>query len=56
MNHANLFFLQAYGFAKEQPGWLPPSPVADNFTLVNPDGAIFGADLIARSEGMRLLP
>jgi hypothetical protein len=55
-NHANLFFLQAYGFAKEEPGWLPPSPVADNFTLVNPDGAIFGPDLIARSEGMRLLP
>lgn len=56
LDHANLFFLEAYGFAKEESGWLPPRPVADNFTLVNPDGAIFGPDLIARSEGMRLLP
>src|SRR5215467_2422658 len=55
-NHANIFFLQAYGFANEQSGWLPPKPVADNFSLVNPDGAVFGPDLIARSEGMRLLP
>jgi len=55
-NHANIFFLQAYGFANEESGWLPPKPVADNFSLVNPDGAVFGPDLIARSEGMRLLP
>jgi hypothetical protein len=55
-NHANIFFLQAYGLAQDEPGWLPPSPVATNFTLVNPDGSTFGPDLIARSEGMRLLP
>lgn len=51
--HANVFFLQRYGFASEEKDWDPPAPVAFNFSLVNPDGAVFGPDLIARSEGMR---
>ncbi|HEY6333323.1 MAG TPA: radical SAM protein [Blastocatellia bacterium] len=53
--HSNIFFLQAYGLAKDEEGWLPPSPVSDNFTLVNPDGSKYGPDLIARSEAMRIL-
>ena len=54
-NHANLFFLQAYGFALGHPGWDLPRPVTDQFTLVNPDGRAYGPDLIARSEAMRRL-
>ncbi len=54
--HANFFFLQRYGFASNETEWNPPKPVWDAFTLVNPDGTIFGPDLIARSEGMRMLP
>jgi len=54
--HANIFFLQAYGFAAGHPGWEPPRPVWDNFSLVNPDGAVFGPNLLARSEAMRRLP
>jgi hypothetical protein len=53
---ANVFFLQAYGFARGQPGWDPPSPVWSAFTLVNPDGQCFATDLLARSEAMRSLP
>jgi MoaA/NifB/PqqE/SkfB family radical SAM enzyme len=53
--HANVFFLQAYGFAAEQAGWDLPRPVTDRFTLVNPDGLVLGPDLIARSEAMRRL-
>jgi MoaA/NifB/PqqE/SkfB family radical SAM enzyme len=56
LGHANVFFLQRYGFAADEAGWDPPAPVWDRFTLVNPDGAAFGPDLIARSEGMRRLP
>lgn len=52
---ANVFFLQRYGFASEEEGWDPPRPVFDTFTLVNPDGAAFGSDLVARSEAMRRL-
>lgn len=51
--YANVFFLQAYGFAATESGWDPPRPVSDRFTLVNPDGRILGPDLIARSEAMR---
>ena len=47
--------LQRYGFASED-GWAPPAPVSDRFSLVNPDGQIYGPDLLARSEGMRVLP
>jgi MoaA/NifB/PqqE/SkfB family radical SAM enzyme len=54
--HANVFFLQRYGFAAGEAGWDPPAPVWDRFTLVNPDGSAHGPDLLARSEGMRLLP
>lgn len=53
MRHANVFFLQAYGFASGESGWAKPAPVWDNFELINPDGRVFGPDLIARSEGMR---
>jgi hypothetical protein len=56
IEHANVFFLQAYGLAKDELGWAVPKPVSDRFTLVNPDGATFGPDLIARSEAMGLLP
>ena len=52
---ANVFFLQAYGFASER-GWEAPFVVADNFTLVDPSGATHGPDLIGRSEAMRVLP
>jgi MoaA/NifB/PqqE/SkfB family radical SAM enzyme len=54
--HANVFFLQRYGFASNEAGWDPPAPVSANFTLVNPDGALFGPDLVSRSESMRSLP
>lgn len=53
--HANVFFLQRYGFASDEADWEPPAPVWDNFRLVNPDGRVYGPDLIARSEGMRRL-
>jgi hypothetical protein len=53
--HANVFFLQRYGFAAGESGWDAPAPVSDRFTLVNPDGSAYGPDLLARSEGMRLL-
>jgi hypothetical protein len=54
--HANVFFLQRYGFASVEDHWELPSPVWDRFSLVNPDGKVYGPDLIARSEGMRALP
>ncbi len=53
--HANIFFLQRYGFAAGEEDWDMPVPVMSNFTLVNPDGKRFGPDLVARSEGMRVL-
>jgi hypothetical protein len=53
---ANVFFLQAYGFAQGHAGWDLPCPVSDRFTLVNPDGQAFPPDLIRRSEAMRVLP
>jgi len=54
--HANIFFLQRYGFASGEQGWEPPWLVWDNFTLVNPDGRVFGPDLLARSAAMGELP
>ncbi len=54
--HANVFFLQRYGFASDEVNWDLPAPVWDQFALVNPDGEVFGPNLIARSEGMRALP
>jgi organic radical activating enzyme len=53
--HANVFFLQRYGFAADELDWELPAPVWDRFTLVNPDGRLYGPDLLARSEGMRAL-
>ena len=49
---ANVFYLQRYGLAKNEPGWEEPFLAGQNFRLVNPDGAAFGTDLIARSEAM----
>ena len=54
--HANVFPLQRYGFATAEKNWPLPAPPTANFTLVNPDGQTFGADLLARSEAMRRLP
>jgi pyruvate-formate lyase-activating enzyme len=54
--HANVFFLQRYGFASGEEGWDPPRPVWDRFSLVNPDGRVLGPDLVRRSEAMRVLP
>jgi MoaA/NifB/PqqE/SkfB family radical SAM enzyme len=55
MPHANIFYLQRYGFASGEMGWEPPAPVWHAFTLLNPDGRTYGSDLIARSEAMRSL-
>ena len=54
--HANVFFLQRYGFAADEADWALPAPVSDRFSLINPDGQVYGPDLLARSEGMRVLP
>jgi hypothetical protein len=53
---ANIFHLQRYGLAASQSDWQAPFLAGQNFRLVNPDGRIFGTDLIARSEAMRELP
>jgi hypothetical protein len=53
---ANVFWLQAYGFAATRAGWEQPFVVGRNFTLINPDGSAHGPDLIGRSEAMRVLP
>lgn len=55
LESANVFFLQRYGFASGEAAWEPPAPVYDRFSLVNPDGSVYGPDLPARSEGMRRL-
>jgi hypothetical protein len=52
---ANVFFLQAYGYASER-AWERPFVVGTNFTLVNPDASTHGVDLVGRSEAMRELP
>jgi hypothetical protein len=54
--HANVFYLQRYGFASNEEAWELPSPVSDRFVMLNPDGRLYGPDLVARSEGMRRLP
>lgn len=56
MEHANVFFLQRYGFAARERGWDPPFLAGHDFILVNPDGSSHGQDLIGRSEAMRRLP
>ena len=52
---ANIFFLQRYGFASGEAAWDPPALAGTRFSLVNPDGSVYGPDLPARSEGMRRL-
>lgn len=59
--HANVFFLQRYGFAADEADWEAPFLAGHNFRLVNPDGALFtpsdaGDVLVVRSEAMRVLP
>ena len=53
--YANVFYLQRYGFASEESGWEEPFVVGTDFRMLNPDGSLFGPDLLARSEGMRRL-
>lgn len=52
---ANVFELQAYGLAADREGWQPPHTVWGDFQLINPDGATFGTDLLARSAAMAAL-
>ena len=52
---ANVFYLQRYGFGTRYEEWEEPFIVGDNFSMINPDGALFGPDLVARSEAMREL-
>jgi hypothetical protein len=54
--HANIFFLQRYGFARDERDWEPPFAVSDRFTLINPDGAAHGQDFVGRSVAMGALP
>ena len=53
--HANVFHLQRYGFAAKRKDWEEPFLVGEHFRMVNPDGRVFGPDLVARSEAMRSL-
>ncbi len=53
--HANVFFLQRYGFAEKHTEWERPYLAGENFRMVNPDGRVLGTDLIERSEAMRAL-
>ena len=52
---ANIFYLQRYGLASNEEAWEEPFLAGENFRMVNPDGQVFGADLIARSNGMGAL-
>jgi len=54
--YANVFFLQRYGFASDEQSWDEPYLAGMKFSMVNPDGSVFGPDLVARSEAMRALP
>ena len=47
---ANVFFLQRYGFAAKRTEWDEPFLVGANFAMLNPDGQLFGPDLIAASD------
>jgi len=55
-DQSNVFFLQRYGLASDRADWEPPFLVGQNFHMINPDGSVFGPDLIARSEAMGRLP
>lgn len=52
---ANVFYLQRYGLASSEKDWEEPFLAGDNFRMVNPDGRVFGTDLIERSRGMSVL-
>ena len=54
-SHANVFYLQRYGMASGEQGWDEPFLAGENFRMVNPDGRVFGTDLIVRSQGMAAL-
>ena len=56
LDDANVFPLQRYGFAADREDWDEPALAGRDFRLVNPDGLVFGPDLVARSEAMRRLP
>jgi hypothetical protein len=53
--YANVFYLQRYGLASAESGWDEPFLAGHNFRLVNPDGRVFGPDLVARSKAMGAL-
>jgi len=53
---ANVFFLQRYGMARDEMDWDAPFLAGHDFRMVNPDGTVFGPDLVARSEAMSKLP
>jgi len=49
---ANVFYLQRYGMASAEQGWDEPFLAGHDFRMVNPDGRVFGTDLMARSAAM----
>lgn len=53
---ANVFFLERYGFARDEREWQTPLPVWGDFRLINPDGSDHGTDLVARSDAIEALP
>jgi MoaA/NifB/PqqE/SkfB family radical SAM enzyme len=54
--HANIFYLQRYGYAENEDSWDEPYIIEDNFILLNPDGKSFKTDMVERSKAMRKLP
>ncbi len=56
LQHANVFDLQRYGLASGETEWDSPFLAGQNFRMVNPDGEVFGPDLLSRSEAMGKLP
>ncbi len=52
---ANIFYLQRYGLASDESTWEAPFLAGENFRMVNPDGRVFGTDLMTRSQGMGAL-
>lgn len=55
LSQSNVFYLQRYGLASGEAGWEEPFLVGENFRMINPDGRVFGPDLVARSEAMGAL-
>lgn len=55
-DRANVFYLQRYGRASRETDWEEPFIVGTRFGMLNPDGTLFGPDLVARSEAMGRLP